>query len=70
MLDRRQVFSRTDFLRNYRQHLARLDESAKPVIRTVKGKASLGVQTASRYQSLLDERGHAAPALEADGRAQ
>ena len=55
MLDLRQVFSLTDFLRNHRQHIARLADSGKPVVLTVKGRASLVIQDAASYQSLLDE---------------
>lgn len=55
MLDLRQVFSLTDFLRNHRQHIARLADSGKPVVLTVKGRAALVIQDAASYQSLLDE---------------
>jgi PHD/YefM family antitoxin component YafN of YafNO toxin-antitoxin module len=54
MLDLRQVFSLTDFLRNHKDHIARLVESHKPVVLTVKGKPSLIIQDANSYQQLLD----------------
>jgi PHD/YefM family antitoxin component YafN of YafNO toxin-antitoxin module len=54
MLDLRQVFSLTDFLRHHRDHIARLGESGKPVVLTVKGKPSLIIQDAESYQGLLD----------------
>ena len=55
MLDLREVFSVTDFLRNHREHIARLQESGKPVVLTVKGKPAVVIQDAAGYQSLLDE---------------
>lgn len=55
MLDLREVFSVTDFLRNHREHIARLQDSGKPVVLTVKGKPAVVMQDAAGYQSLLDE---------------
>jgi prevent-host-death family protein len=55
MLDLREVFSVTDFLRNHREHIARLQESRKPVVLTVKGKPAVVMQDAEGYQNLLDE---------------
>lgn len=55
MLDLREVFSVTDFLRNHREHIARLQDSGKPVVLTVKGKPAVVMQDAEGYQSLLDE---------------
>jgi prevent-host-death family protein len=52
MLDLRQVFSLTDFLRNHM--VARLTETHKPVVLTVKGKPALVIQDADSYQVLLD----------------
>ena len=55
MLDLREVFSVTDFLRNHRQHIARLQDTQKPIVLTVKGKPAVVMQDAAGYQSLLDE---------------
>jgi prevent-host-death family protein len=55
MLDLRELFSVTDFLRNHREHIAKLQESGKPVVLTVKGKPAVVMQDAAGYQSLLDE---------------
>lgn len=55
MLDLREVFSVTDFLRNHREHIARLQETGKPVVLTVKGKPAVVMQDAEGYQNLLDE---------------
>jgi PHD/YefM family antitoxin component YafN of YafNO toxin-antitoxin module len=54
MLDLRQVYSLTDFLRNHREHIARLSESRAPIVLTVKGKAAVVVQDAAAYQDLLE----------------
>lgn len=54
MLDLRHVYSLTDFLRNHKEHVARLSESKAPVVLTVKGKASLVLQDAEGYQELLE----------------
>lgn len=55
MLDLREVFSVTDFLRNHREHIARLQASRKPIVLTVKGKPAVVIQDANGYQNLLDE---------------
>ena len=54
MLDLRDVFSLTDFLRHHKEHVARLGQSGKPVVLTVKGKPALVLQSAEGYQDLLD----------------
>jgi PHD/YefM family antitoxin component YafN of YafNO toxin-antitoxin module len=54
MLDLRQVYSLTDFLRNHREHIARLSESRAPMVLTIKGKAAVVVQDAAAYQDLLE----------------
>lgn len=66
MLDLRQVFSLTDFLRHHRDHIARLGATGKPVVLTVKGRASLVIQDAASYQSLLDELDRAKQELSTD----
>ena len=59
MLDLRQVFSLTDFLRNHKEMVARLSETHKPVVLTVKGKPALVIQDADSYQELMDRLGKA-----------
>jgi prevent-host-death family protein len=54
MLDLRQVFSVTDFLRNHKELIARVTETRKPVVLTVKGKPALVIQDADSYQELMD----------------
>ncbi len=69
MLDLRQVFSLTDFLRHHRDHIARLGETGKPVVLTVKGKPSLIIQDAESYQQLIDRLDAAEKAAERTKRA-
>ena len=54
MLDLRQVFSVTDFLRNHKELIARVTEARKPLVLTVKGKPALVIQDAESYQALMD----------------
>lgn len=54
MLDLRQVLSVTDFLRNHKELIARVTETKKAVVLTVKGKPALVIQDAESYQELLD----------------
>jgi len=54
MLDTRQIHPLTDFLRNYKKHIARITKSKSPAILTVNGKAALVVQDAESYQALVD----------------
>lgn len=54
MLDLRQVYSLTDFLRSHRRHIARLGETHKPAVLTVKGKPAVVIQDADGYQDLID----------------
>jgi prevent-host-death family protein len=54
MVDLRDVFSLTDFLRNHKEHVARLAQTGKPIVLTVKGKPALVLQSAEGYQNLID----------------
>lgn len=54
MLNLRQVFSLTDFLRNHKEMVARVTETHEPVVLTVKGKPALVIQDADSYQELMD----------------
>jgi PHD/YefM family antitoxin component YafN of YafNO toxin-antitoxin module len=54
MLDLRRIHSLTDFLRNHREHVARLRETGGPKVLTINGKAALVLQDADSYQGLLD----------------
>lgn len=54
MLDLRQVFTMTDFLRNHKELVKRVAETRKPIVLTVKGKPALVIQDADSYQDLMD----------------
>lgn len=58
MLDLRQVYSLTDFLRNHKELVAKVTESHKPIVLTVKGKPAIVLQDAESYQQLLDKIEH------------
>ena len=48
------MYSLTDFQRHAKEHMARLQQTGRPEILTVNGKAALIVQDAAAYQKLLD----------------
>ena len=54
MLDTRQIHSLTDFLRNHKEHVARLKKTRMPEVLTVNGRAEVVIQDAESYQALLD----------------
>ena len=58
MLDTRTIHPLTDFLRNHKDHIARLKETRKPEVLTVNGRAELVVQDADSYHDLLDKMQH------------
>jgi len=53
-LDMRQIYSLTEFLRNYKAHLANLKETKTPEVLTINGRAEFVVLDADSYQSLVD----------------
>jgi PHD/YefM family antitoxin component YafN of YafNO toxin-antitoxin module len=54
MLKVRNIHSVTDFARNTRDHIERLQDSGEPEVLTMNGKAAVVVQDAQAYQQLLD----------------
>lgn len=70
MLDLREVFSVTDFLRNHKEMIARVSESHKPIVLTVKGKPAVVLQDAESYQKLLDAVEAGKDNQEKEGRKQ
>jgi PHD/YefM family antitoxin component YafN of YafNO toxin-antitoxin module len=58
MLDTRQIYPLTDFLRNHKAHVARLKETRMPEVLTVNGRAEVVIQDAESYQELLDRLHH------------
>lgn len=55
MLKAKNIRSVTEFARNTREHIKRLQRSGEPEVLTVNGKAALVVQDADAYQKLLDQ---------------
>ncbi|MCU0549247.1 MAG: type II toxin-antitoxin system Phd/YefM family antitoxin [Leptolyngbya sp. Prado105] len=55
MLDTRNIYPLTDFQRNAKDFIAQLQNSQKPIILTVNGKAAVVIQDAAAYQDLLDQ---------------
>jgi PHD/YefM family antitoxin component YafN of YafNO toxin-antitoxin module len=54
MLDTRQIHSMTDFLRNYKEHVARLKETRTPEVLTVNGRAEVVVLDTESYETLVE----------------
>ena len=54
MLNLEDIYSLTDFQRNTREHVRRLQESRRPAVLTVNGRAEVVVQDAASYQAFLD----------------
>jgi prevent-host-death family protein len=54
MLNARNIHPLTDFQRNAKDFIAQLQESQKPIVLTVNGKAAVVIQDAAAYQELLD----------------
>ena len=54
MIKLENIHSLTDFQRDTKTHIKNLKKTGRPVVLTVNGKATLIVQEASAYQSMLD----------------
>jgi prevent-host-death family protein len=55
MFDVRNILPLTDFQRNAKDFITQLQESHKPIVLTVNGKAAVVIQDAAAYQKLLDQ---------------
>jgi prevent-host-death family protein len=55
MLNIRNIFPLSDFQRNAKEFILQMQESHKPIVLTVNGKASVVMQDAESYQDLLNE---------------
>ncbi len=66
MLNLEDIYSLTDFQRNTREHVKRLQESGRPAVLTVNGRAEVVVQDAASYQELMEriERAEAILAIQ------
>ena len=54
MIRPQDIGSLTDFSRNTKEHLKRLERTGRPELLTVNGRAEVVVQSASAYQRLLE----------------
>ena len=54
MINLSDIHPLTGFLRDHKTHLQRLQDTGKPEVLTVNGKARIVVQDAEAYQKLLD----------------
>lgn len=55
MIKATEVDSLTNFQKNTKQFVGRLEQSKGPLVLTVNGKAKLVVQDAEAYQAMVDE---------------
>lgn len=55
MIDTRNIYPLTDFQRNAKDFITQLQDSHKPIVLTVNGKAAVVIQDAASYQELLDQ---------------
>ena len=53
MIDVRQIYSLTDFLKNHKVHIAHLKETKTPEVLTVNGRAEVVILDAESYQNLM-----------------
>jgi len=56
MLDLRDIHSLSEFQRNTKEFLHRMEQNKGPVVLTVNGKAEVVVQDAESYQQMLNRR--------------
>ena len=59
MIDLTEVRSVTEFQRNIKDYVGRLNETKTPLVLTVNGRAELVVQNAESYQAILERLEHA-----------
>jgi PHD/YefM family antitoxin component YafN of YafNO toxin-antitoxin module len=54
-IDLQQIHSLTDFLRNHKEHIARIKKTGDPAILTINGKAEIVMVDAESYQSIIEK---------------
>lgn len=55
MINLTEICSLTEFQRNAKDHIERLNRTGQPQVLTINGKAAVVVQDAAAYQKLLEE---------------
>jgi PHD/YefM family antitoxin component YafN of YafNO toxin-antitoxin module len=58
LINTKNIYSLTDFLRNYKAHIANIKESKSPEVLTVNGRAEVVMMDAESYQIMLDRLNH------------
>ena len=58
MLNTRQIYSMSDFVRNPKLHLARLKETRTPEVLTVNGRAEVVLLDTETYENLMERLNH------------
>ena len=54
-IDTRKIHSLTDFLRNYKVHIAQLKETRTPEVLTVNGRAEVVILDTETYESMVEQ---------------
>jgi PHD/YefM family antitoxin component YafN of YafNO toxin-antitoxin module len=54
-IDLQQIHPLTDFLRNHKEHIARIKKTRDPEILTINGKAEIVMVDAESYQSIIEK---------------
>ena len=54
-IDTRNIYSLTDFLRNYKAHIAQLKQTRTPEVLTVNGRAEIVLLDTETYESMVDQ---------------
>ena len=57
-VDTRKIHSLTDFLRNYKAHIAQLKETRTPEVLTVNGRAEVVILDTETYESMVEQLNH------------
>ena len=55
MLDTREIYSLSDFVRNPKAHVARLKETHTPEVLTVNGRAEVVLLDTETYENLMEK---------------
>ena len=57
-INTRNIHSLTDFLRNYKAHIAQLKETRTPEVLTVNGRAEVVMLDTETYENLVEQLNH------------
>ena len=57
-IDTSKIYSLTDFLRNYKVHIAELKETRTPEVLTINGRAEVVMLDTETYESMVEQLRH------------